>query len=92
MTRLSFCDCIEERILQRFHEFAQSACFDVGDTNRRDILPLGEMAEWSMALASKASRPLKGLEGSNPSLSARHCTNGALKGFTMESELRILCS
>ncbi len=30
----------------------------------------GEMAEWSKAHDSKSCRPLKGLEGSNPSLSA----------------------
>ncbi len=30
----------------------------------------GEMAEWSKAHDSKSCRPQKGLEGSNPSLSA----------------------
>ena len=34
------------------------------------ILP-GGMAEWSKALDSKSSRPHKGLEGSNPSPTAR---------------------
>ncbi len=33
--------------------------------------PAGEMAEWSKAHDSKSCRPPKGLEGSNPSLSAR---------------------
>ena len=34
-------------------------------------LILGEMAEWTKAHAWKACGPQKGLEGSNPSLSAR---------------------
>ena len=33
-------------------------------------LPAGEVAEWSKARDSKSRRPPKGLEGSNPSLSA----------------------
>ena len=36
---------------------------------------LGEMAEWSKALDSKSSRPQKGLEGSNPSLTATSLTS-----------------
>jgi hypothetical protein len=34
--------------------------------------PHGEMAEWSKARDSKSRNPLKGFEGSNPSLSATY--------------------
>jgi hypothetical protein len=37
----------------------------------RKKIPAGEMAEWSKAHAWKVCIPHKGIEGSNPSLSAR---------------------
>ena len=39
----------------------------------------GEMAEWSKARDSKSRRPQKGLEGSNPSLSAMNQASGLLQ-------------
>ena len=46
-------------------------------------IPSGEMAEWSKARDSKSRNPLKGFEGSNPSLSASLRVHTSFESFVL---------